>query len=625
MGVIVCVGRKGNVKKSIIDGVHLSDLRIADEALVRELSSKHPDGFVRMWGFKEKVRYLWRRARLSKYALFTYHPRQALYAGKISLVYPFNEDDEKQLEVSTIISTDVWGRDLDGQTWKYLVFLSDVREVLLGVETLNDLTGYKLHVFRNSFYITDNKAMRLEQFLNRYLEESVEPSRKITPFQLARERLRSLFGIMTPKSEDSSFLPSSATPYERMRNLRIPAKEESIGTPSRMIRDIADAETLSEDAEVKRLDEEFINYLDSLLVDRLEETIKFGKWLSVSTLTQYYFDLFGPEIFFDHMLAISQQYSICETEIVSEEGSSKMTTGFNLALFGEPGTGKSFTSRDMILGSEDKGIPPHGIPGRNRYCGGMTPAKFIEVGQAYENKKFNFIVTEFNDWFKYRGMVEPLKLAMERGSIRYETKRYTVGPYRFTSFFSVNYNTRVYDKGYGVTVSDPNFNAIEDRMLCRLHRLTKAKYQELAKSQREMMLGKMQSKMKMFAPRLRDHLTLCYAIQTRNTKVNKTFSEKRVLLTKNLFDMLDKARDLVLENLRTGIVPFSARLESRAVQLASAMSLMNYFNREHYIISVDNIAAKMATRFFVEEAWIRSGETFPIREVIRKLDLEFID
>ncbi len=59
-------------------------------------------------------------------------------------------------------------------------------------------------------------------------------------------------------------------------------------------------------------------------------------------------------------------------------------------------------------------------------------------------------------------MVEPLKLALERGTIRSKTKTHTVGPYKFNCFFRINYNTEV---------SNPNFNAIEDRILCRLHRL----------------------------------------------------------------------------------------------------------------------------------------------------------
>jgi hypothetical protein len=370
---------------------------------------------------------------------------------------------------------------------------------------------------------------------------------------------------------------------------------------------------------VIKMEEEFRNFLVSLIRDRLEEVVEFGRNLTPQFLIDYLQELFGPVIFFDHLLTITQQYSICDIDIVTDEGVKSGNTGFNLALFGEPGTGKTFASKDIILGNESQNIPPHGLPGLNRYCGGMTPAKFIAIGEAYQGRRFNFIVTEFNDWFKYRGMVEPLKLAMERGVIRYETKTYTVGPYRFTSFFSVNYNTQVKESGYEVTVRDPNFDAIEDRMLCRLHRLTRERYSELAKSQRKLMLGVLQSRMVEVAPKLRDHLTLVYAIQTRNPNVIERFMEKKLLLTSEMLNLLERASDLILEHLETRTVPFSMRLERRAIQLASAMSLINYFNIKSDVIPIDPIAARMAVQFFVEEAWIRSRERFPLYEVIKRL------
>jgi hypothetical protein len=374
--------------------------------------------------------------------------------------------------------------------------------------------------------------------------------------------------------------------------------------------------------EVIRMEEEFQSYLKGLIKDRLEETIRFGKEMSPVYLIDYLQSLFGPVILFDHLLSITQHYSICDAEVVSKEGYKALNTGFNLALFGVPGTGKTFAVMNMMLGDEGQGVPAHGLPGINRYCGGMTPRMFIAIGEAYVGRRFNFIVTEFNEWFEHRGMVEPLKLAMERGMIRYETKSYTVGPYSFTSFFSVNYNTKVYERGYEVTIRDPNFNAIEDRMLCRLHRLTTEIYRELARCQRALMLGEMRAKMEP-AHKIRDHLTLVYAIQTKHPLVAGAFHDKKVLITDEALKMLEKATDLVLEHLgEVKAVPFSMRLERRALQLASAMSLMNYFNVESDVIPIDSVAARMATRFFVEEAWIRSNEGFPLDNVLKELTLK---
>ncbi len=46
---------------------------------------------------------------------------------------------------------------------------------------------------------------------------------------------------------------------------------------------------------------------------------------------------------------------------------------------------------------------------------------------------------------------------------------------------------------------------------------------------------------------------------------------------------------------------------------------MKYFSIDKDVILIDSTAAKMAIQFFVEEAWIRINEKFPIREVLRKL------
>mgnify|MGYP000052906587 CR=1 FL=1 len=266
---------------------------------------------------------------------------------------------------------------------------------------------------------------------------------------------------------------------------------------------------------VEAMDQEFANYLNDLLKHRREQTVRFGKTFSVCELADYLKRLFGNILYFDSFLSIIQQYGLADVEIVNPQGKTGMRTGWSLALFGEPGTGKSFPTRDMILGKPDGKIMPHGIPGRNRYCGGMTPAHFIRIGQAYAGRTFNFIVPEFNDWFKAPGMVEILKVAMERGEIKYELHREVIGPYRFDSYFCVNYNTKVLGRGYEVTISDPNYNAIEDRMICRLHRLTKERFVEIAESQMRLALGEID--LDKGARSIRDHVTLISVSYTHLT------------------------------------------------------------------------------------------------------------
>lgn len=382
----------------------------------------------------------------------------------------------------------------------------------------------------------------------------------------------------------------------------------------------AKADPIDEERQiVGEMDGELDDYLNDLFKYRVDEAVKFGKSFSISRLAGYLKDLFGPILYFDSLLSITQQYGLADVEIVHSEGRTGMRTGWNLSLFGEPGTGKSFSVRDMILGKLDAKIPPHGIPGRNRYAGGMTPARFIRIGQAYSGRVFNFIIPEFNDWFKYKGMVEPLKLAMERGEIKYETHREVIGPYRFHSFFSVNYNVAAFGRGYELTIHDPNFNAIEDRMLCRLHRLTKQRFVEIAESQMRLVFGEID--IEEGAQQIRDHLSLVYAAETKHPLAQGKFSPKPVMLTPKAQEMLMRARKAILEEIPRKVVRFSARLEDRAIRFACAASLLSYFQSDLDFIPVSEDALKYAIQLYVEEASVRSQEEFVPESVLGKLAL----
>jgi len=211
-------------------------------------------------------------------------------------------------------------------------------------------------------------------------------------------------------------------------------------------------------------------------------------------------------------------------------------------------------------------------------------------------------------------MVEPLKIAMEQGEIKYETHSEVIGPYRFTSFFSVNYNVAVHRRGYEVTIHDPNFNAIEDRMLCRLHRLTKERFIEITKSQMRLALGAID--VEEGARRIRDHLTLVHAIETQHPRVRGRFRFKPVMITPRVFEVIGKARAAILERIPDGVVKFSARLEDKALRFACAASLMDYFSSQEGFIPVSEDALRYAVQLYIEEASIRSGEAFKPDEVL---------
>lgn len=400
--------------------------------------------------------------------------------------------------------------------------------------------------------------------------------------------------------------------------LGVPSAEYKAATLGATPTEVAEKVDYLEDERQKigGMEEELNHYLNDLIKNRLDQTIKFGKTFSASYLADYLQNLFGQVLYFDGFLSILQQYAISDVDIVNPQGQTGMRTGWSFALFGEPGTGKTFSTRDLILGVPDGKIKPHGVPGRNRYCGGITPARFIRIGQAYAGRTFNFIVPEFNDWFRYSGMVDVLKIAMERGEIKHELHREIIGPYRFNSFFSVNYNTQVMGRGYAVTIGDPNFNAIEDRMICRLHRLTKERYVEIAKSQMRLALGEIS--LDKGAQQIRDHVALTYAIETEHPLVRGRFSSKPVMITPEMYDAISRAREAILKRI-PGSMKFSARLESNVVKFACAASLLSYFNLNLDYIPVSEDVVKRAVKLYVEEASVRSKEEFQPEEVMQEL------
>ncbi len=448
--------------------------------------------------------------------------------------------------------------------------------------------------------------------IKKSLRRGIDP----TPILAELEQLK----IITTSYKSGQYqewkIPEEVSPMVQMElGIVMPAPPKISVTPTV---GMAEADYMLEERQrIGNMNKELEQHLNNLLKHRLNATIEFGKTFSVTSLTSYLRDLFGPILYFDCLLSITQQYGLADAEITHGHGKTGMRTGWNLSLFGEPGTGKSFTVRDMILGKPDAKIFPHGIPGRNRYAGGMTPARFIRIGQAYVKRTFNFIIPEFNDWFKYKGMVEPLKLAMERGEIKYEMHREVIGPYRFGSFFSVNYNVSTYGRGYEVTVKDPNFNAIEDRMLCRLHRLTKQRYVEIAQSQMRLAFGEID--IKKGSQQIQDHLTLVYAIERGHQLVKGKFPYKPVMITPQAYTLMEKAREAILELIPHEFVRFSARLENRAIRFACAASLLNYFRSDLDYVPVSEEALRYAVQLYVEEASVRSREEFKPREVLEKL------
>jgi hypothetical protein len=359
-----------------------------------------------------------------------------------------------------------------------------------------------------------------------------------------------------------------------------------------------------ESVEIRALDGEFVARLREVLQRRLEATIAFGRSFSVAALGEYLRGLFGEELYLDALIALLQQYALADVPLVAPTGRVTGSTGFHLALFGPPGTGKTFAIDDLVRGNPRTGVPAHGLPGRNRYCGGITPVQFLRVGAFYAGRTFNFIVPEFNDWFKYKGMVEPLKLVMEQREVKWETTLGTVGPYTFRSFFTVNYNVRTGGASdYWTTVGDPNFAALEDRMLLRFHEMTRERFRAVEASAERLELGELDFPL---AERIRDHLTLVHAIESRHPLVAGRFPAKPVRLEAALYGRLRGVSERALA--RGGQPKFSPRLKGRAVRLASAAALLRYFaSGEDATLGIGTQEAGLAERFYEEEIRAREG------------------
>jgi 5-methylthioribose kinase len=174
-----------------------------------------------------------------------------------------------------------------------------------------------------------------------------------------------------------------------------------------------------------------------------------------------------------------------------------------------------------------------------------------------------------------------------------------------------------FGRGYEVTVQDPNFNAIEDRMLCRLHRLTKQRFVEIAQSQMRLAFGEID--IEKGARQIRDHLTLIHAIETGHPLVRSRFPAKPVLITQEAYGLIEKARDEILKQIPKEYVTFSARLEDRALRFACAASLLNFFQSNEEQILVSQEAMKYAVQLYVEEASVRSKQEFKAEDVLAKI------
>lgn len=165
MGLFVVPGFLVNIKRSVLDGVHVSELDVRDSLLREEISRVYGGGVVRLWGLRRRLARRWAQVNVGDYLLF-YNAGRFVCVGRVGFKYPF-VDEAGQVDVGGCLAESVWGRDVDGETWPYLIFLVDVRIIDLSLDGFNGLTGYHLTSVPGFTRMRDERVEGVVEWLQR--------------------------------------------------------------------------------------------------------------------------------------------------------------------------------------------------------------------------------------------------------------------------------------------------------------------------------------------------------------------------------------------------------------------------------------------------------------------------
>jgi hypothetical protein len=166
----------------------------------------------------------------------------------------------------------------------------------------------------------------------------------------------------------------------------------------------------------------------------------------------------------------------------------------------------------------------------------------------------------------------------------------------------VNYNVRSSGaESFATTIADPNFAALEDRMLLRFHPMTRERFRAVEASAERLELGQLEFGL---ADRIRDHLTLVHAAAVHHPLVSGKLPSRPVRLAPELYT---KLRQISEEGLAASPHPgFSPRLKSRAIKLAAAGALLRSLQRVQdgpLVIGAEE--TEFAERFYRAEIQVR--------------------
>jgi len=169
--VLLAPGLMVHINRSIADGVRLGELDVADKELAGALRTQYASGPLRAWGLRVSQERLWKDIEAGD-ILLSYNSKRFIYSSAVCLKYPFR-GDPAFVRVAESIAHRIWGRDVQGKTWPYLLFLNDLKQVDIPLGRFNELTGYRFNAIQGFMVLKRERSERLLEELSELSESGV--------------------------------------------------------------------------------------------------------------------------------------------------------------------------------------------------------------------------------------------------------------------------------------------------------------------------------------------------------------------------------------------------------------------------------------------------------------------
>ena len=196
--VFLAPGIFKNIKRSIADGVPVKELEVADKSLKEEIEKHYDESTVKLWAVKDSLKNRWTDIKSEDYVLF-YHSGKFIYVGQVAFKYPFS-DEKNQVEYSSKLAESVWGKNVDGTTWPYLIFLKNVKEVDIPLDKLNEITGYKMKAVNGFMKVSEERALPLVKYLQE-ITVKVVPQPQLSAHDQIADKIYALGELIGYKPE----------------------------------------------------------------------------------------------------------------------------------------------------------------------------------------------------------------------------------------------------------------------------------------------------------------------------------------------------------------------------------------------------------------------------------------